>query len=194
VAIHAIGDQAVRHALNDVFGGSRYAPRPPGSSTLLSRTEDWPRFRALSVVASIQPAHLLSDRPIARRLWGSRTARSYAWKGLAAAGARLMLGSDAPFDRAGPLLAIQAALLRRRGEEGDEETFHAEQRIGLRAALRAHLEEPHRVAGWTLPLGQITPGFGADLAHFDHDLYEMPVNQWNRARVLRSWVGGEPDG
>jgi hypothetical protein len=196
VAIHAIGDRAVRHALDAIASvesaGLRF-PRPPRIEHVqLSRTEDWPRFRALSVVASIQPAHLLSDRPIARRLWGSRTARSYAWKGLAAAGARIMLGSDAPFDRAGPLLAIQAALLRRRGEEGDEETFHAEQRIGLRAALRGHLEEPHRVAGWPLPLGRIAPGFGADLAHFDHDLAETPVNQWNRARVLRSWVGGEP--
>jgi len=194
VAIHAIGDRAVRHALDAIASvgeaGLRF-PRPARVEHVqLSRTEDWPRFRALSVVASIQPAHLLSDRPLARRLWGSRTARSYAWKGLGAAGAPLILGSDAPFDRAGPLLAIQAALLRRRGDEPDAETFHAEQRIGLRAGLLAHLEAPHRVAGWTVPLGKIAAGYAADLAHFDHNLRETPVDQWHRARVSRSWVDG----
>ncbi|MGH7681743.1 MAG: amidohydrolase family protein, partial [Candidatus Eiseniibacteriota bacterium] len=194
VAIHAIGDRAVRHALDAIGSvgeaGLRF-PRPPRVEHVqLSRTEDWPRFRGLSVVASIQPAHLLSDRPLARRLWGSRTARSYAWRGLAAAGAPLILGSDAPFDRAGPLLAIQAALLRRRGEEPDGEAFHTEQRIGLSIALHAHLEAPHRVAGWGIPLGRISPGFVADLAHFDQDLSETPVDEWHRARVRRSWIDG----
>lgn len=197
VAIHAIGDRAVRNALDAIDTVAKTGLRFPLPARIehvqLSRVEDWARFRALDVLASVQPAHLLSDRPLARRHWGERTERSYAWRGLARAGARLIFGSDAPFDRAGPLLAIQAALLRRGGDEPSEAAYHPEQRLGLRAALKAHLEEPHRAAGWPLPLGRIAPGYGADMAHFDHDLSETPVDQWHRARVLSTWVGGEPE-
>ena len=59
VAIHAIGDQAVRHALDAIASvesaGLRFPGPPRIEHVQLSRTEDWPRFRALSVVASIQP-------------------------------------------------------------------------------------------------------------------------------------------
>ena len=194
VAIHAIGDRAVRNALDAIESCARAGksfPLPPRIEHVqLSRSEDWERFRRLGVLASVQPIHQLTDRAVARRHWGGRTARSYAWKSLAAAGARLLFGSDAPFDRAGPLLALQAALLRREGEESPAEAFHPEQRLGLARALRAHLEEGHRAAGWALPLGRLAPGFAADLVHFDRDLRTTAVDQWHRVRVVRTWVGG----
>jgi len=194
VAIHAIGDRAVRNALDAIESAQRAGkrfPLPPRVEHIqLSRAEDWERFRRLGVLASVQPIHLLTDRAVARRHWGGRTARSYAWKSLAGAGARLVFGSDAPFDRAGPLLGLQAALLRHGPEEPPEEAFHPEQRLKLPRALRAHLEEAHRAAGWPLPLGRLAPGYAADLVHFDHDLRETPVNRWHRVGVLRTWVGG----
>ena len=194
VAIHAIGDRAVRNALDAIEStqraGKRFPLPPRVEHVQLSRVEDWERFRRLGTLASVQPIHQLTDRAVARRHWGGRTARSYAWKSLAGAGARLLFGSDAPFDRAGPLLAIQAALLRREGEDPQEAAFHPEQRLRLARALRAHLEEPHRAAGWPLPLGRLDAGFGADLVHFDHDLRHMPVDQWHRVRAVRTWVAG----
>jgi predicted amidohydrolase YtcJ len=194
VAIHAIGDRAVRNALDAIESalraGKRFPLPPRVEHVQLSRSEDWERFRRLGVLASVQPIHQLTDRAVARRHWGGRTARSYAWKSLAGAGARLAFGSDAPFDRAGPLLGLQAALLRREGEEPPAEAFHPEQRLRLARALRAHLEEGHRAAGWPLPLGRLAPGFAADLVHFDHDLRETAVESWHRVRVLRTWVGG----
>lgn len=194
VAIHAIGDRAVRNALDaiesSVEAGKRFPLPPRIEHVQLSRAEDWERFRRLGVFASVQPIHQLTDREVARRHWGGRTARSYAWKSLAGAGARLLFGSDAPFDRAGPLLALQAALLRREGEEPQEATFHPEQRLKLTRALKAHLEEGHRAAGWPMPLGRIAPGYGADLVHFDRDLRETAVDEWHRVRVLRTWVAG----
>jgi predicted amidohydrolase YtcJ len=194
VAIHAIGDRAVRNALDAIESvlrtGKRFPLPPRVEHVQLSRAEDWERFRRLGTLASVQPIHQLTDRAVARRHWGGRTARSYAWKSLVRAGARLLFGSDAPFDRAGPLLALQAALLRHEGEEPPEESFHPEQRLRLARALRAHLEEGHRAAGWPLPLGRLAPGYGADLVHFDHDLRETAVDRWHRVRVVRTWVGG----
>jgi predicted amidohydrolase YtcJ len=194
VAIHAIGDAAVRNALDAIERAQGAGARFPTPSRIehiqLSREEDWPRFRALGVLASVQPAHLLTDRAIAPRLWGGRTRRSYAWKGLLASGARLLFGSDAPFDRAGPIRALQAAVLRRDGADSADRVFHPEQRLTLGRALRAHLEDPHRAAGWPLPLGRLEAGFGADVVHFDHDLTRTRLEEWHEARVRGMWIGG----
>jgi predicted amidohydrolase YtcJ len=194
VAIHAIGDAAVRNALDAIErtlrAGARFPIPPRIEHIQLSREEDWPRFRSLGVLASVQPVHLLTDRAIAPGLWGGRTRRSYAWRSLAAAGARLVFGSDAPFDRAGPIRAVQAAVLRRDGAESADRVFHPEQRLTLGRALRAHLEDPHRAAGWALPLGRLEPGFGADLVHFDHDLVRTPLEEWHRARARTVWICG----
>lgn len=176
VAIHAIGDRAVRHALDAIetarSGGARF-PRPPRVEHIqLVRAEDLPRFRGLGALASVQPAHLLTDRDVARRYWGLRAERSYAYRSLLRAGARLLLGSDAPFDRAGPVLALQAALHRREPGEDAHHGYYPEQRLTLSQALRAHCEDPHGAVGWDVPLGRIAPGQGADLVAFSHDLAE----------------------
>ncbi len=194
VAIHAIGDRAVRNALDAIEGSIRRGgpfPAPPRIEHIqLAREEDLPRFKALGVLASVQPIHQVTDRAVAKRKWGERTARSYAYRSLVRSGARLVFGSDAPFDRPGPLLALQAALLRRGGEEPEESAFHPEQRLGLATSLRAHLEEPNRLAGWSTPLGRIEAGWGADLVQFDQDLLRIPPESLHRVRVGAVWVAG----
>jgi hypothetical protein len=194
VAIHAIGDRAVRNALDAIEAAIQSGggfPLPPRIEHIqLAREDDLPRFKGLGVLASVQPIHQVTDRAVARRKWGVRTARSYAYRSLQRAGAKLLFGSDAPFDRPGPLFALQAALLRRGGDEPDTEAFHPEQRIGLAQALRAHLEEPNRVAGWATPLGRIEPGWGADLVQFDQDLLRIGHENLHHSEVRGVWVGG----
>ena len=194
VAVHAIGDRAVRNVLDAIETLERDGcvfPFPPRIEHVqLAREEDFARFRRLGVIASVQPIHQVTDRGLASCRWGSRTTRSYAWRSLLRAGARVIFGSDAPFDRAGPLLALQAAMLRTGGDGPAEAAFHAEQRLTLAQALRAHVEEPHRSAGWGVPLGRIHPGYGADLVHFDQDLLRVPPEELHRARVRGVWVEG----
>jgi predicted amidohydrolase YtcJ len=197
VAIHAIGDRGVRHALDAIAGplaaGLRYPLPPRVEHVQLARNEDLARFRSIGALASVQPIHQVTDRQVARTRWGGRTARSYAYRSLLAAGAPLLFGSDAPFDRAGPLLAIQAALLRRDASEPPSMAYHREQRLRLAQALRAHLETPHVAAGWRVPLGRIEAGYGADLVRFDQDFCTTPIESWHRARVLGVWVGGRSE-
>lgn len=202
MAIHAIGDRAVRHALDGIEAarakGARF-PRPPRIEHVqLCRAEDFARFRRLGVAASVQPVHLLTDRDVARRYWAARTDRSYAYRSLGRAGARLLSGSDAPFDRAGPLLGLHAAVHRRSPGEAGRHAFHPEQRLSLAAALAAHCEEPHRAAGWNEPLGRIASGYGADLAAFRCDVAalllspETGAREFERAVLPRAtWLAGE---
>ena len=107
VAVHAIGDLANREAL-DAFEATRgeWAPRglrPRIEHAQCLSAQDIPRFAALGVTASIQPSMAVTDEPVAERLWADRLDGAYAYRSLHAAGARLVLGSDAPVEEMDPL-------------------------------------------------------------------------------------------
>ncbi|PWJ54574.1 hypothetical protein SAMN06264364_10616 [Quadrisphaera granulorum] len=112
-AVHAIGDAAVRAAL-DALEASR--PVEGGGGRIehaqLVAHDDVARFAALGVTASVQPAHLLDDRDVAEVHWPGRTHRAFPLRALLDAGARLAMGSDAPVAALDPWLAIAAAVDR----------------------------------------------------------------------------------
>jgi predicted amidohydrolase YtcJ len=194
VAIHAIGDRAVRHALDAIeaamAAGHRFPAPPRVEHVQLAREEDFARFARLGVAASVQPIHLVTDRDLAGRLWGARTDRSYAWKSLLRAKATLYFGSDAPFDAPGPIAGVRAALLRRDAARPDD-PYHPEQRLRLAEALRAHCEAPHAAAaGWGTRLGRLEPGWGADVVALSHDVAALPADSWSGTRGTGSWVAG----
>ncbi|MCI1747946.1 MAG: amidohydrolase family protein [Acidipropionibacterium sp.] len=108
-AVHAIGDLAVSTVL-DAFdrcgaGGSL-------EHAQLVDDADLPRFAALGVTASIQPAHLVDDRDATDVIWADRAQRSFRFRDLLDAGARLTMGSDAPVSPVDPWLAIRVAVER----------------------------------------------------------------------------------
>ena len=155
-AIHAIGDHAVGLAL-DAFAAT--GARGSIEHVQLFAPEDLPRFAALGVVASIQPEHALDDRDVADRHWPGRTDRAFAYADLHAAGAELVLGSDAPVAPLDPWLAIAAAV--RRTRDG-REAWHAEQELSLDVALAAS----------TGGKAEVEVGDVADLAIVDVDPFD----------------------
>lgn len=108
VAFHAIGDAAVRLALD-------VAERVPEGSFRIEHAQivdpsDVPRFARLGVVASMQPAHRLLDEAILEPALGRRAAHAFPWVALARAGARLEFGSDWPVASPDPRLGIEVAV------------------------------------------------------------------------------------
>lgn len=166
-AIHAIGDHANTLAL-DAFEASGAQGTIEHAQLLTER--DVARFAALGVTASVQPEHAMDDRDVADRHWAGRTDRAFPYASLAAAGVRLVLGSDAPVAPLDPWVAIDAGVTRVRD---GREAWHPEQRLDLLTALRASTD------GQPLTLAVGAP---ADLAVLDADpltatdsLREMPV-------------------
>ena len=152
VAVHAIGDRANAAALDafattGAWGSVEHAQ--------LLRRADVPRFAALGLVASMQPAHLLDDRTTAETLWGDRTDRLFLAGSLLASGADVVLGSDAPVAPADPWLAIAAAV--HRGDPGGSALNPAESLTPLQA-LRASVDG-----------GRIIEGAAADLVLLGDD-------------------------
>ncbi|OJX81594.1 amidohydrolase [Leifsonia sp. 71-9] len=150
-AVHAIGDEANRRAL-DAF--ERVGAGGRIEHAQLVDPADVPRFARLGVTASVQPEHAMDDRDVADRLWEGRTDRAFPLADFLRHGVRLAFGSDAPVAPLDPWIAIAAAVNRSR--EG-REPWHPEQRIPFSAALEASARS------------RIAAGEPADLAVLDLD-------------------------
>lgn len=152
-AVHAIGDLAVSTVL-DAFGRCRTGGTLEHAQ--LVDDADLPRFAALGVTASVQPAHLIDDRDATDVIWADRAERSFRFRDLLDAGASLAMGSDAPVSPVDPWLAIRVAVER----TGDSRPgWHLEQAISMSEALLAS----------THGVGAVQPGGLADLVALDID-------------------------
>lgn len=136
LAVHAIGDRAVRAVLDayeSVGRGSMRAPALRVEHAELIDEADVRRFRSLGVTASVQPCHLLYDMEVLRRQLPHRLSRVLPLRELIdsglAPGESLIFGSDVPIVPAEPEDSIRAAVDRRRAG------MTAKQAIGMDQAI-----------------------------------------------------------
>jgi predicted amidohydrolase YtcJ len=165
MAMHAIGDRAVAFVLDGVErAGSRVpgVPRDRIEHAQLLRPEDAHRFAPLGVVVSFQPIHAAADRDLVESRWDGRQHDAYAWRSLAAAGALMAAGSDAPVESENPWLGIFAAVHRRLPSETRVD-WRPAQALTVAEALSAYTLAPALAVGAS-DEGHLRVGARADLA------------------------------
>lgn len=194
VAVHAIGDAANTRVLDAVAEVRRRGIGPRLrhriEHTQHVRWSDVERFAGLGVIASMQPIHCTSDIALVRRMLGDRRIASYAWADLAAAGAHVAFGSDAPVESFDPVLGLQAATTRTDPATGDRDGDPANA-LSPRQALRGYTTEPAYASYEEHDKGRLDPGSLADFAVFDADLTDPDVAASGAARTLTTVVGGD---
>jgi predicted amidohydrolase YtcJ len=191
VAVHAIGDQANRDAL-DAFEETREDWQPFGlrqriEHAQLLASQDVERFAQLGVAASVQFSHAPSDRDLADRLWAGKTENAYAFRSLWDSGALIANGSDAPIEELDPLAGICAGVLRTLDER---DAWHPEQALTVEQALVATTVNPAWLAGDERRRGKLLPGYYADLVVLDRDPVECTPAELPDVRVVATMVGG----
>jgi predicted amidohydrolase YtcJ len=169
VAVHAIGDAAVRRALNLLSALPRVAIPHRIEHFQCIHPDDLDRAAATAVVASMQPAHLLTDIPLVERHWGARGRGAYAFESLRRRGTRLVFGSDAPVASIDPREGLFAALERRDAGGGPAGGWRADERLSFEDAVRAYTVGPAHAAGLTARRGTLAPGQDADLVAWTFD-------------------------
>jgi predicted amidohydrolase YtcJ len=144
VCTHAIGDRANREVL-DVYEKLRR----DGLDTPLRiehaqhlHPADVPRFRALDVIASMQPIHATSDYKMADEYLGARARHAYAFKSLLSAGTTLVFGSDCPVETLDPWAGIHAAVTRERASGEPRGGWYPEEKLSVEETVRAYLPSP----------------------------------------------------
>jgi predicted amidohydrolase YtcJ len=163
--IHAIGDAAVRAALEILAPSATRVPLMPRLEHVqLLDPADRLTFAAAGIAASVQPVHLGSDARQARMLWGDRAERSgYPWNSIARTGAVLAFGTDAPVESFDPWPGIALAVRREdpRWPAGTA-AFGPDEALSLDRALRAACVDP-AIAARERDRGRLTVGQRADL-------------------------------
>lgn len=195
VHVHAIGDAAVRDAL-DAFaavpGPVRRAVRNHVAHIQLIHRADVPRFVALGVTANAQPfwacATALARQSTLPLIGPERRDELYVFGSLARSGAPLAMGSDWPVSTFDPWQGIHVAVTRRPPDEPDADPLGPEESLTLRDALDAYTHGSATLLG--VGSGRLRVGERADIAIADRDPFAGPPEALHHTRTAATVLGG----
>jgi predicted amidohydrolase YtcJ len=195
---HAIGDRAVRMALDAVAFARRHNgprdARPIIAHLELIDPADIPRFAELEVIPSFQPLWAYADDYITRLtepvLGPERSRWLYPIASVARTGAHLAAGSDWSVSSLNPLEAIQVAVTRRAPDSPPGPAWIPEEVIDLGTILKAYTAGGAYAAGEEATRGTLELGKAADLIVLDKNLFRIPAAQIHTARVLLTLLDG----
>ena len=196
--MHAIGDAAVRQALDTVAAvAARNGPRdrrPVTAHTHLVHPDDLPRFGALGVTANLEPLWAQPNGVMVDltepRLGPERSRWQYPMGSLVRSGARVSFGSDWPVSSPVPLEGIAVAVTRQTVDGAPPGGWLPDQRLSLEQALTAYTVGTARQCGDEGRTGVISPGRDADLVVVGADLAEVAPLDLPTVPVVGTWLAG----
>ncbi|MHC5905061.1 amidohydrolase [Streptomyces sp. S6] len=199
VHFHALGDRAVREALDAVeaarTANGRRDTRHHLAHLQIVHPDDVPRFSALGAAANLQmlwAAHEPQMDELTLPLLGpERGARQYPFADLLHSGAILAAGSDWPVSSPDPLQALHVAVNRTAPDApSGTPVFLPAQRLSLTAAVAAYTAGSAYVNRLDAVSGTITPGKAADLVVLDRDPFAGAPEEIAATRVRQTFAGG----
>lgn len=199
--IHAIGDAAVRTALDAIeHAASINGPsvnRPAIAHVQLAAPEDLARFTALGVVPVMQPLWAQLDALMTvltmPRLGEERAEHQYQMRTLTNNGASLAFGSDWPCSSANPLEGISVGISRMTADGNPASGWTPEEKLDPEAALAAYSagiaslaldDRSDRV--W----GTIIPEASADLVWLTADPRTTPPLEISGIGIKATYLAG----
>ncbi|MGE0556594.1 MAG: amidohydrolase, partial [Gemmatimonadales bacterium] len=199
IHIHAIGDRAIRMAL-DAIQQARAENGPSDRRPIIAHLQlfdpaDIPRFEALGVVASFQPLWAFADSYITDLtepvLGPARSRWLYPIRSVVESGAVVAAGSDWTVSSMNPLEAIQVAVTRRGPDAEPGEPWIPEETVDLETMLKAYTVNGAWAALDERVTGTLEVGKRADLVVLDKNLYELPATEIGKTRVLLTLLDGK---
>ncbi|MFB9677092.1 amidohydrolase [Streptosporangium vulgare] len=200
VHFHAIGERAVREAL-DSFEGTDPANRHHIAHLQIVEPSDLPRFAKLGVTANLQPLwathHAQMDELTLPFLGEERSAWQYPFADLQRNGTLFCAGSDWPVSDADPIQGMHVAVNRTEpggsihaGYPTAQTPFLPGQSLTLATALTAYTAGSARI-NHDDDAGTIVPGNRADLVVLDRDPFTEPAADIWRTKVAMTFIDGQ---
>ena len=197
--VHAIGDRAVREAL-DAFAGAQKRNGKTDSRDMISHMNvidpaDQPRFGKLGAYAIFQPAWAsnydymdLSKKAIGPK----RSGYIYPAASVVKGGGKLAYGADWPVSSANPLEGLQVAVTRTSIENPKTGPLLPNEAVTLAEAVAAYTINVAAVNHNDTTTGSIAVGKSADLVVLDRNIFEVPVTDIAKTKVLLTMFEGKP--
>lgn len=195
---HAIGDRAVREALNAYEDATSANHRSNARHRIehieIISPEDIPRFARLGVIASMEPIH--ADPGTAggwsRAVGVERWKYAFAWRSLLGSGARLVYSSDWPAAISlDPIRGLHVAVNRRSVDGRPQRGWVAEQRVSIGDALLAYTQAGAYSSFDEGIKGRIATGMLADIVVFSQDLFKIDPMRIHETRVALTVFDGK---
>jgi predicted amidohydrolase YtcJ len=182
VYLHAIGDRAVRMAMDAheaaLKANSRRDRRGRIEHIETIDPAEYPRFAALGVIASMQPLHANpdtnNDDVWQANIGPERASRAFSWGNIERAGGRLVFGSDWPVVTSDVMRGLYCAVTRRTKEGRPPGGWLPQQAVTLESALRHYTSDAAFASFEEGDKGTLAVGRRADLVVLSRDLFKEP--------------------
>jgi len=193
VHIHAIGDRAVREALNGIEQARR--DRHSGITHSITHLQlvnpkEFARFKPLDVIASMQLLWAAGDDYTLDMVKPYVSAFAFRYQypahSLLQQGATLAGASDWPVSSPNPWAAMAQAVTR----EGEKGVLNAEERLDRDTMFYAYTLNAARTIGQEKHIGSLAAGKQADFILLDRDVFTVDPKALAETRVLKTWFGG----
>jgi len=200
VHFHALGDGAVRYALDAV----EVAREQNGDSDRrhhlshlqVIHPDDIPRFAALGAVANFQPAWAYADEYVVDLTLPFIKPEVAKWmypiRSVLDAGGKVAFGSDWSVSTAEPFYQIETAVTRIDAELHDTDPLNPEQAITIEEAVEAFTSGSAWVNHQELETGSIEVGKLADLIVLDQNIFDIEPQDISNTKVVLTLFGGNP--
>ncbi|MDU9416806.1 amidohydrolase [Pseudomonas sp. zfem005] len=193
VHIHAIGDRAVREALN----GIEQARKDRQSGVVHSIThlqlvnpKEFARFKPLNVIASMQLLWAAGDDYTLDMVKPYVSAFAFRYQypahSLLQQGATIAGASDWPVSSPNPWAAMAQAVTR----EGEKGVLNAEERLDRETMFYAYTLNAARTIGQEKSIGSLAAGKQADFIVLDRDVFKVDAKALAETQVLKTYFGG----
>jgi len=197
VAVHAVGDQAIRNTVDAM----EKAMRVNGTSGRrhriehleYARDEDIERMGKLGITASMQPVHM---DPAYLQNWiamlgQERANHGFAWPLHVAAGSVLAFGTDAPTTPHWSLPNMYIAATRKSPVDDALPALRPDWALPLEEAI-VHGTRDSAWAAWLDHVtGVLKPGFAADIVVLDRDFFAQGPDSLLKTNVQLTMMNGE---
>ncbi|WP_165676355.1 amidohydrolase [Metapseudomonas otitidis] len=193
VHIHAIGDRAVREALNGIAQARR--DRQSGITHSITHLQlvnpkEFARFKPLDVSASMQLLWAAGDDYTLDMVKPYVSAFAFRYQypahSLLKQGATLAGASDWPVSSPNPWAAMAQAMTR----EGEKGVLNADERLDRETMFYAYTLNAARAIGQEQRIGSLAAGKQADFILLDRDVFTVDAKALAETRVLKTWFGG----
>jgi predicted amidohydrolase YtcJ len=200
IHIHAIGDRAVRTAL-DAIAAARQIDSSACDShrhqiahlELISRP-DQNRFRELGVITNFQAYWAFNDPYMleltAPVLGQERMKLIYPINSIVKSGAHIAAGSDWSVSTLNPLRAMQVAVTRQEPGNASATPLLPEQCVELPAILAAYTTGGAWANHSEAHTGSLEESKDADFIVLDRDIFSLAPTKLSQAKVLKTYVDG----
>lgn len=192
---HAIGERAVRLALDSYQEGTKRDSRPRIEHIETITAQDIPRFGKLGVIASFQPLHGYPDddtlKVWLRNAGPEREPRSWAWQSVARTDGMMAFGSDWPVVTLNPWAGIQNAVTRQTREGQPPGGWLPQQRLSVQQAVYGYTMGAAIGGRKERDEGSIEVGKLADLIMVSQNIFEIDPHKIADTHVILTVVDGK---